>query len=157
MAPIIFTDKLLVDVKQLLSSKTMFTQPAIIYNPVTRQQLTFVATSQQELIIEASYGTGSKEPLPHYHPMQEEYFEVISGQLTVRLNNQLSTLHLGDTLRIPLAACIPCGMPLLILLPYAGQRARPCEQKSFTESYLHWLSADKSMQKEFLACCWFLY
>jgi quercetin dioxygenase-like cupin family protein len=79
----------------------MITQPSTIYNPVTSQQLTFVAASQQELIIEASYGAGSKEPLPHYHPMQEEYFEVVSGQLTVRLNNQLSTLCPGDTLHIP--------------------------------------------------------
>lgn len=79
----------------------MFTQPATIYNPVTGQQLTFVAVSQQELVIEASYRAGSKEPLAHYHPVQEEYFEVLSGQLIVRLNNQLSTLHPGDTLRIP--------------------------------------------------------
>lgn len=79
----------------------MLTQPATIYNPVTSQQLTFVAASRQELVIEASYWAGSKEPLAHYHPAQEEYFEVVSGQLTVRFNNQLSTLYPGDTLHIP--------------------------------------------------------
>lgn len=76
----------------------------IISNPKTGQQIKFLQTAKdtngQLLEMEATFNAYSKEPLAHYHPVQKEDFTVISGQLHVRLNNELKILQAGDTIHI---------------------------------------------------------
>jgi mannose-6-phosphate isomerase-like protein (cupin superfamily) len=77
----------------------------IIHNPVTRQEIKFLQTSADTggrlLEMEATWYCRSKEPVPHYHPYQEEDFSVISGELTVRLGGgDIRTLRAGDRIHI---------------------------------------------------------
>jgi mannose-6-phosphate isomerase-like protein (cupin superfamily) len=43
----------------------------------------------------------SPAPPPHWHPRQEERFEVISGQFTVMLGDTKHVLRPGDTIVVP--------------------------------------------------------
>ncbi|MDB5251664.1 MAG: cupin protein [Flaviaesturariibacter sp.] len=76
-----------------------------IVNPVIGQQIRFLKTADetcgQLLEMEATYRSRSREPKPHYHPQQEEYFMVMDGQLNVRLNGTVRKLRRGDRLLIP--------------------------------------------------------
>jgi mannose-6-phosphate isomerase-like protein (cupin superfamily) len=60
------------------------------------------ADTNGELVeMEATYGPGSVEPLEHFHPRQEEHFEVISGSLRARVGTEDRSLAAGDELDIP--------------------------------------------------------
>src|SRR6476469_1284399 len=76
----------------------------IISNKKTGQDIRFLQTSKDTngtlLEMEAIFNAHSKEPVAHYHPVQEEDFIVLAGQLTVRINEQLKVLHVGDRLHI---------------------------------------------------------
>lgn len=74
-------------------------------NPATGQTIVFRQTSAQtggELLeVETTYQPGSSEPLEHYHPRQEERFEVLDGTVRVRLAGKEKELRQGDTLVVP--------------------------------------------------------
>lgn len=77
-----------------------------IRNPMTGQEIRFIQTSKdsngQLLEMESTYNAMSKEPVSHYHPYQDEFFTIISGEMTVRLDGEEThTLQAGDTLEIP--------------------------------------------------------
>jgi quercetin dioxygenase-like cupin family protein len=76
----------------------------IINNKKTGQQITFIQTSDDtggELLeMESLFQPNSKEPVPHYHPSQEEYFTVIEGEISVRTNDVVRVLKQGDKLRL---------------------------------------------------------
>jgi len=76
----------------------------IIDNKKTGQQITFIQTSDDtggELLeMESLFQPHSTEPVPHYHPFQEEYFTVLEGEINVRLNGQLKILKQGDQLHL---------------------------------------------------------
>ncbi len=76
-----------------------------ITNSKTGQDIKFILTGNetngQLLEMETTYNSHSKEPAAHYHPYQTEDFTVLSGQLTVRMDNQIKILKQGDTLHIP--------------------------------------------------------
>jgi quercetin dioxygenase-like cupin family protein len=77
----------------------------IINNAKTKQSIKFLQTARdtngQLLEMESVYLANSQEPVPHYHPIQEEDFLVLQGELTVSINDQLMVLKEGDTLHIP--------------------------------------------------------
>lgn len=76
-----------------------------ICNPVTKQDIRFILTSKDTngalLEMEVTYHAQSKEPATHYHPFQAEYFSVLQGQLTLRVDGQLQILNKGETFHIP--------------------------------------------------------
>lgn len=76
-----------------------------ITNSKTNQSYHFIQTAKSTggslLEIESVYGPFSKEPPMHAHPYQEEYFKIISGEVTVRLGKEIKTLKQGDELYIP--------------------------------------------------------
>lgn len=76
-----------------------------IFNPKTKQEIRFIQTSRETqgrlLEMETTYNMRSPEPPPHYHPRQHEDFRVLEGELTVRIDGQVSVLRSGDTLHIP--------------------------------------------------------
>ncbi len=77
----------------------------MIENPAGRMRLQFLRTAADtggELLeMEATYQPGSVEPLEHFHPQQEEHFEVVSGKLRARVGGEERSLGAGDTLEIP--------------------------------------------------------
>jgi quercetin dioxygenase-like cupin family protein len=74
-------------------------------NPKTKQDIRFLQTSKDTdgklLEMEASFNPHSKEPVPHYHPYQEEDFTVLFGELTVRIDGQVKVFKKGEMLHIP--------------------------------------------------------
>lgn len=80
-------------------------QGKTIENKLIGQQLRFIRTSSEtngELLeIENTYPGRSREPIGHYHPFQEEWFEVLSGELTVKLDNRVNIFKQGEKIYIP--------------------------------------------------------
>ncbi len=75
-----------------------------IWNGKTKQQIKFLKTSKdtngQLLEMVSIYPPSSSEPPPHYHLLQDEYFEVTKGELTVRLDNEIKKLSKGEKIHI---------------------------------------------------------
>ena len=79
-----------------------------LVNPVTGQRLRFVRTAAdtngEVLEVESSYQAGGPRPPQHYHPAQQERYEVIDGDISVLLNGRIVRLRAGDQLVIPVGA-----------------------------------------------------
>jgi quercetin dioxygenase-like cupin family protein len=75
-----------------------------INNTKTGQLIRFIQTANDTdgklLEMESVFQPHSKEPVPHYHPAQQEEFVVLEGEITVRLNGVISILKKGDHLHI---------------------------------------------------------
>jgi quercetin dioxygenase-like cupin family protein len=75
-----------------------------IRNSKTGQRIKFLQTSSDTkgtfLEMLATYEQQSPEPPSHYHPHQEEYVEIIKGELTVKMNGELEVLGPGHQLYI---------------------------------------------------------
>ncbi|MGI8511958.1 MAG: cupin domain-containing protein [Solirubrobacteraceae bacterium] len=87
----------------------MATTGATLTNPVTGQAITFRRTTADSggdvLEVESRWPAGGgKEPPAHYHPRQAEHFEVLSGDLEVRLDGERRTLRAGESLDVPAGA-----------------------------------------------------
>ncbi|MBK8546928.1 MAG: cupin domain-containing protein [Saprospiraceae bacterium] len=80
-------------------------QGKVVENKYVGQKLRFIRTSTDtngELLeIETTYPTKSIEPMAHYHPFQEEWFEVTEGEISIRLDGRIFTLSGGDKIHIP--------------------------------------------------------
>lgn len=61
-----------------------------------------VATAEI-LEVEATYGTGEPPP-KHFHPAQDEHFEVLSGSIRVKLDGRERVLAQGERIDIPRGA-----------------------------------------------------
>jgi quercetin dioxygenase-like cupin family protein len=76
----------------------------IINNKKTGQQITFIQTADDtdgELLeMESVFQPNSTEPIPHYHPFQEEGFIVLEGEISVRTNGAVKVLKQGDKLHV---------------------------------------------------------
>jgi mannose-6-phosphate isomerase-like protein (cupin superfamily) len=61
-----------------------------------------VRSSAPDLLeVEGTWGPGGKPPPAHYHPAQDEHFEVLEGTLTARVGGEERELEPGETLDIP--------------------------------------------------------
>lgn len=74
-------------------------------NKKTGQDIRFIITARESngqlLEMESTYNSFSKEPPAHYHPYQSEDFTILSGELTVKINGQVTVLKQGECLHIP--------------------------------------------------------
>src|SRR5262249_6813327 len=69
---------------------------------LTPSETVTVRRSDPELLeVEGNWGPNGKPPPAHYHPAQDEDFEVIEGTLTVRVDGEQRGLGPGETLAIP--------------------------------------------------------
>jgi quercetin dioxygenase-like cupin family protein len=59
------------------------------------------SATPEALEVEATYAPGGSAPPPHLHPAQDERFEVLAGEVHVKLAGQERTLRTGDVLEIP--------------------------------------------------------
>ena len=65
------------------------------------ETVTIRVSSPELLEVEGSWGPEGKPPPPHYHPAQDEHFEVLEGTLTAKLGGEESDLEAGQMLDIP--------------------------------------------------------
>jgi quercetin dioxygenase-like cupin family protein len=69
---------------------------------ITPTESVTVRESTPELLeVEATYGPASREPPKHYHPSQDEHFEVLGGSVRVRVAGGERTLQTGEQIDIP--------------------------------------------------------
>jgi mannose-6-phosphate isomerase-like protein (cupin superfamily) len=77
----------------------------VIENPAARMRMRVVKggedTNGELLELEATYEPGSIEPLIHFHPRQDEHFEIVSGSIRARVGGEEHALGAGDHLDIP--------------------------------------------------------
>lgn len=59
------------------------------------------SSTPEALEVEVTYGPGGSRPPSHFHPAQDERFEVLAGALTVRSAGQERVLTAGETIEIP--------------------------------------------------------
>ena len=55
----------------------------------------------ERLELEVTYGPGGSAPPAHLHPVQDEHFEVLEGELHTKVEGDERVLRAGDTLSIP--------------------------------------------------------
>jgi mannose-6-phosphate isomerase-like protein (cupin superfamily) len=53
------------------------------------------------LTVQVTYAPAGDPPPAHFHPKQDERFEVLAGELHVRLDGEERVLRVGDTLDVP--------------------------------------------------------
>jgi mannose-6-phosphate isomerase-like protein (cupin superfamily) len=77
----------------------------VISNPaalMTLRVMRGAAETNGELLeLEATYEPGSVEPLEHFHPSQDEHFEIVAGTMEARVDGESRTLTARDQLDIP--------------------------------------------------------
>lgn len=65
------------------------------------EAVTIVSSTPEGLEVEATYEQSRRPPPMHYHPAQDESFEVLEGLLNVRYGRQKGELAAGEKLNIP--------------------------------------------------------
>ena len=65
------------------------------------ESLEIRSSSADAIEVEASYGPEGSPPPKHFHPSQDEHFEVLEGTIHARLDGEERTLERGDKLDIP--------------------------------------------------------
>jgi mannose-6-phosphate isomerase-like protein (cupin superfamily) len=66
------------------------------------ESVTIRQSSPEVLEVEGTYGPGGKPPPAHYHPAQDEHFEVLEGTLRAKVGGEERDLDQGEVLDIPL-------------------------------------------------------
>lgn len=66
------------------------------------QILRVVRSSTDQLELESTWEASGTPPRTHWHPQQHEHFEVLDGELTVRLGGEaLRVVAAGETVDVP--------------------------------------------------------
>ncbi len=65
------------------------------------ESVTVRGSSPEALEVEGVYGPRGKPPPPHFHPSQDESFEVLEGALRTRVAGEERDLKPGEVLEIP--------------------------------------------------------
>ena len=95
----------------------------------------------EALEVEGVYGAGGSAPPKHFHPDQDEHFEVLAGTLRTRVNGEERTLGPGDTLDIPRGAVHQMWNP-------GAETARVVWRTSPAGRTLEWFQRLDSLQRE---------
>jgi mannose-6-phosphate isomerase-like protein (cupin superfamily) len=76
-----------------------------IYNPGLKERITFLKTAADSggelLSFEDAVAPGNPGPPKHYHPQQEEYFEVRRGRVEIELDKETREMGPGDSATVP--------------------------------------------------------
>lgn len=65
------------------------------------EHLTISTSSDDVLVMEAIWTSAGHMPPPHFHPAQEERFEVLEGSLRTIVDGVQRMLHAGESLDVP--------------------------------------------------------
>src|SRR5687767_9560215 len=74
---------------------------AATYTLTPSETVTVVREEEDLLEVEGRWGPEGKPPPPHFHPAQDEHFEVLAGRLKAKLDGEERELSTGDTLDVP--------------------------------------------------------
>jgi quercetin dioxygenase-like cupin family protein len=76
-------------------------EPQVFSNPTSGQEIRVLSIDGDALVVESLLPPGSPQPPPHYHPTQDERFEVLEGEVGARIGGELSTYAAGETFEVP--------------------------------------------------------
>jgi quercetin dioxygenase-like cupin family protein len=65
------------------------------------ERITIVNETPELLELEATYDPGGSPPPSHYHPAQDEHFEVLAGTVRCRVFDEERELGTGGTIDVP--------------------------------------------------------
>lgn len=65
------------------------------------QRVRVVDSTPAMLALESTWAPGGDPPRAHFHPSQDETFEVLEGELTVDLDGVRRVLGAGDRIEVP--------------------------------------------------------
>ncbi|MGH2963533.1 MAG: cupin domain-containing protein [Solirubrobacterales bacterium] len=105
------------------------------------ESVTIRESTPELLVVEATYAPAGKEPPKHYHPSQDEHFEVLTGRVEVRAGGEERTVATGETIDIPR------GTPHQIWNP-GGEPARVVWQTRPGGRTERWFAAIDSLHRE---------
>ena len=63
--------------------------------------LDILTRTPELLVMEASYSADESPPPPHYHPSQDEHFEVLEGAIALKLGHARSVVQAGESFDVP--------------------------------------------------------
>jgi hypothetical protein len=63
--------------------------------------LEIVSRSPELLVMEQSYDAGDDAPPPHFHPSQDEHFDVLEGSIALRIGHEHRVVPAGESFDIP--------------------------------------------------------
>ena len=65
------------------------------------ETLDVVARTPDMLVLDATYAPHGSAPPAHYHPAQDEHFEILEGSLRIEVDGVERALRAGETIDIP--------------------------------------------------------
>jgi mannose-6-phosphate isomerase-like protein (cupin superfamily) len=74
------------------------------YKLTPGESVRIVKRSADALEVEGTWGPDGSPPPKHFHPAQDERFEVLEGTLSARVDGEQRALRAGDSLEIPRGA-----------------------------------------------------
>jgi quercetin dioxygenase-like cupin family protein len=63
--------------------------------------LEILSRSPERLVMEQSYAGGAEAPPPHFHPSQDEHFEVLEGSIALKVGHERRVVPAGESFDIP--------------------------------------------------------
>jgi quercetin dioxygenase-like cupin family protein len=63
--------------------------------------LDIIDRSPELLVMEQSYAPGDAPPPPHYHPSQDEHFDVLEGSIALKVGHERRVVPAGESFDIP--------------------------------------------------------
>lgn len=74
------------------------------YHLTAHESVTVTSHTPDLLEVESVWSGGGSAPPPHFHPAQDERFEVLAGELGALVDGREQRLRVGDTLEVPRGA-----------------------------------------------------
>jgi mannose-6-phosphate isomerase-like protein (cupin superfamily) len=71
------------------------------YKLTPSETVTVLREDEELLEVEGRWGPEGNPPPPHFHPAQDEHFEVVEGSLTAKVDGEERELGASETLDIP--------------------------------------------------------
>lgn len=100
-----------------------------------------IRRAEPELLeVEATYGPG-KPPPPHFHPSQDERFEVLAGAINVEVDGETRELGAGEEIEIPRGSSHKLWNP-------SGEEARVVWQTMPAGRTEEWFRALDTLQRQ---------
>jgi quercetin dioxygenase-like cupin family protein len=81
--------------------REIFSVGTVLHNPVTGEYVRIVDDSPEHGVGEMLAVPGGAVAGPHFHPSQDEHFEVISGTMGYRLGDERAELGPGESAIVP--------------------------------------------------------
>jgi len=63
--------------------------------------LEIISRAPELLVMEQTYAADADAPPPHYHPSQDEHFEVLEGSIALKVGHERRVVPAGESFDIP--------------------------------------------------------